>query len=275
MHLARHAARAGAGQPRRAAARALRLAPAPTRSCESSRSASRACCCRPRRCARSASSSRRPPTRASPPSSRCRSSATPARGGAGVFVAAAALAEPGWEHALEQCDRRRRTSSTTGAPTASGTHCAVAAARVAAAVAGPVESALCPHGAGPPSCWCRPPLPGLALAFAREHRIDLSRSWLIGSAPAQKTLATTLGARYVAVSHRRGRRGEGGARGGGDRGGRGGGFGQGAEARYEETGEAQWARLPEGGGPRSRRGNCTETRVVEHRRESAYRPRSA
>jgi D-glycero-D-manno-heptose 1,7-bisphosphate phosphatase len=62
-----------------------------------------------------------------------------------------------------------------------------------------VESALCPHPAGPPSCWCRPPLPGLPLAFAREHDVDPARSILIGAGPAHRTLATTLGARYVAA----------------------------------------------------------------------------
>ena len=66
-------------------------------------------------------------------------------------------------------------------------------------VTGPVETALCPHPGGPPACWCRPPLPGLALAFARVHGIDLSRSILIGTGPAHRTLATTLGSRYVGV----------------------------------------------------------------------------
>src|SRR6185436_19511443 len=28
-----------------------------------------------------------------------------------------------------------------------------------------IEVRYCPHGAGPPICWCRKPLPGLALAF--------------------------------------------------------------------------------------------------------------
>ena len=71
-------------------------------------------------------------------------------------------------------------------------------ARLSAAVAGPVESALCPHAAGPPSCWCRPPLPGLPLAFARAHGVDPSRSILIGTGPAHRTLATTLArARYI------------------------------------------------------------------------------
>ena len=27
-------------------------------------------------------------------------------------------------------------------------------------------------GGGPPVCWCRPPLPGLLLAFAFEHGLD-------------------------------------------------------------------------------------------------------
>jgi hypothetical protein len=72
-----------------------------------------------------------------------------------------------------------------------------AAAALAAEVTGPVEAALCPHPAGPPVCWCRPPLPGLALAFARTHGIDPARSTLVGSTSAHRTLAATLGARYV------------------------------------------------------------------------------
>ena len=72
-------------------------------------------------------------------------------------------------------------------------------ARLAAAVAGPVDKALCPHPGGPPTCWCRPPLPGLPLAFARAHGVDPAASILIGTGPAHRTLATALGARYVAV----------------------------------------------------------------------------
>jgi hypothetical protein len=70
-------------------------------------------------------------------------------------------------------------------------------ARLAARISGPVTGALCPHGGGPPACWCRPPLPGLALAFARAHGVDLSRSVVVGTSAAHRTLATTLGAEYV------------------------------------------------------------------------------
>jgi hypothetical protein len=80
-------------------------------------------------------------------------------------------------------------------------------ATLAAQVSGPVEGALCPHPAGPPTCWCRPPLPGLPLAFARAHGVDPARSILVGASPAHRTLATTLGARYVSVSTVRAQRG--------------------------------------------------------------------
>jgi aryl-alcohol dehydrogenase-like predicted oxidoreductase len=120
-------------------------------------------------------------------------------GAAGVFVAAAALERPGWEEALAQGD--------SGAPhllfhwETGGSLDALSAAvgKLEAEAAGPVESALCPHAAGPPTCWCRPPLPGLPLAFARAHGVDPSRSLVVGTGPAHRTLAATLGARYLSA----------------------------------------------------------------------------
>jgi aryl-alcohol dehydrogenase-like predicted oxidoreductase len=72
-------------------------------------------------------------------------------------------------------------------------------AELARAIPGDVEIAVCPHGGGPPTCWCRPPLPGLPLAFARAHGVDPARSILVGTSPAHRTLASTLGARHIAV----------------------------------------------------------------------------
>jgi aryl-alcohol dehydrogenase-like predicted oxidoreductase len=119
------------------------------------------------------------------------------RGRAGVFVAAAVLNQEGWEAALDQVDRGAPHLLFDWIPDGTLDTLAAAAARLAAEVTGPVESALCPHPAGPPTCWCRPPLPGLPLAFARAHGVDPARSILIGTSPAHRTLATTLGARYV------------------------------------------------------------------------------
>ncbi len=121
------------------------------------------------------------------------------RARAGVFVAAAALTDPGWEHTLDQRDRRAPHLVFDWSPDGSPDALAAIAARLSAEVSGPVESALCPHAAGPPRCWCRPPLPGLPLAFARAHRVDPARSVLVGTGPAHRTLATTLSATYVAV----------------------------------------------------------------------------
>jgi AAA domain len=119
--------------------------------------------------------------------------------GAGVFVAAGALKQPGWKQALEQGDRAAPHLVFDWQPGGGVDELAPAVADLAAEVSGRVESALCPHDAGPPSCWCRPPLPGLPLAFARAHHVDPSRSILIGFGPAHRTLAATLGARYVNV----------------------------------------------------------------------------
>jgi histidinol phosphatase-like enzyme len=60
-----------------------------------------------------------------------------------------------------------------------------------------VDAAICRHPAGPPRCWCRPPLPGLLLAFAREQGVDPARSVIIGTGPAHRSLAAALGARYA------------------------------------------------------------------------------
>jgi hypothetical protein len=72
--------------------------------------------------------------------------------------------------------------------------------RLVALLPVPVETAICPHGGGPPACWCRPPLPGLPLAFAHVHGIDPARSTLIGTSSAHRTLAEALGARFLSVS---------------------------------------------------------------------------
>ena len=70
---------------------------------------------------------------------------------------------------------------------------------VAADLGRDVHVAVCLHGGGAPVCWCRPPLPGLPLEFARRVGVDPAGSVLVGTSPAHRTLATTLGARYVAV----------------------------------------------------------------------------
>ncbi len=60
------------------------------------------------------------------------------------------------------------------------------------------EVAICHHPAGPPVCWCRPPLPGLLVAFAEKHAIDLRKSVLHPASAAHEQMARALGISLVA-----------------------------------------------------------------------------
>jgi aryl-alcohol dehydrogenase-like predicted oxidoreductase len=125
--------------------------------------------------------------RAAPPTGRMR---------AGVFVAAAALDRPESEPTLSGLDPDAPQLIFDWRPGAPHDALVSLAARLSARSA---ETAVCAHGPGPPRCWCRPPLPGLPLAFAHAHGLDPARCTLIGTSPAHRTLAETLGARYVAL----------------------------------------------------------------------------
>ena len=120
----------------------------------------------------------------------------PAVGRPGVFVAGAAAGRPGFEEAVREAGATAPCLVFDWLPDGEGS-LAVAAGVVAAIAAGPVEQASCQHAGGPPRCWCRPPLPGLPLAFARVHGVDPARSLLVGTSPAHRTLAAALGARMV------------------------------------------------------------------------------
>ena len=122
---------------------------------------------------------------------------SPPDGQASVLVAAGALTGHGWQDALEAGDRISPHLVFDWNPDGDRSRLEAAVRLISADVSGPVEGALCPHPAGPPTCWCRPPLPGLPLAFARSRGVNLSRSILIGASPAHRTLARALGARYI------------------------------------------------------------------------------
>jgi|tagenome__1003787_1003787.scaffolds.fasta_scaffold20983060_4 aryl-alcohol dehydrogenase-like predicted oxidoreductase/predicted kinase len=125
------------------------------------------------------------------------SRARAAGGGPGVFVGAGAMTREGIAEAIADADPSAPHLLFDWAPGGDAGDLRAEAARLADAVTGPVDVAVCPHAAGPPTCWCRPPLPGLPLAFARARSVDPARSVLIGCTPTHRTLATTLGARHL------------------------------------------------------------------------------
>lgn len=59
-----------------------------------------------------------------------------------------------------------------------------------------IEIEYCPHGAGPPRCWCRKPLPGLGVLLIERHRLDPSQSIYIGSGSQDPGFARKLGLTY-------------------------------------------------------------------------------
>lgn len=128
----------------------------------------------------------------------------PPGGRPALLVAAAALARPDWPAAIADAlavlasDAPpvlvfdwRPESAAADLPSQ------VPVDELAALTGGPVDTAVCPHPGGPPTCWCRPPLPGLPLAFARARGVDLTRSLVVAAGPAHRTLAATLGATAV------------------------------------------------------------------------------
>ena len=56
---------------------------------------------------------------------------------------------------------------------------------------------ICPHGAGPPRCWCRKPLPGLGVALIHRHALDPAQCLFVGNGPQDAGFARKLGFRHV------------------------------------------------------------------------------
>ena len=56
-----------------------------------------------------------------------------------------------------------------------------------------VEAVWCPHGDGPPVCWCRKPLPGLALVLIERHRLDPAACVYLGREPSDQAFARAAG----------------------------------------------------------------------------------
>lgn len=59
-----------------------------------------------------------------------------------------------------------------------------------------IEIEYCPHGAGPPRCWCRKPLPGLGVLLIHRHRLDPAQCVYVGGGAADPGFARKLGFSY-------------------------------------------------------------------------------
>jgi aryl-alcohol dehydrogenase-like predicted oxidoreductase/predicted kinase/histidinol phosphatase-like enzyme len=59
-----------------------------------------------------------------------------------------------------------------------------------------VEAVYCPHGEGPPVCWCRKPLPGLAVLLSERHRLDPGQCIYVGRDAGDEAFARAAGFAY-------------------------------------------------------------------------------
>ena len=62
-----------------------------------------------------------------------------------------------------------------------------------------IDTLYCPHGAGPPVCWCRKPLPGLPMLAIARLRLDPARCVFVGDGPVDPGYARRLGFVYRAA----------------------------------------------------------------------------
>lgn len=72
-------------------------------------------------------------------------------------------------------------------------------ARMNALVGFPIEVDYCPHPAGPPTCWCRKPLPGLGVLLIHRHRLDPAQCVYVGNGASDPGFARKLGFAYQPV----------------------------------------------------------------------------
>jgi histidinol phosphatase-like enzyme/predicted kinase len=74
-----------------------------------------------------------------------------------------------------------------------------------------IEVLYCPHPGGPPTCWCRKPLPGLGVVFIQRHRLDPTKCIYVGSGAQDPGFARRLGFQYREAADFFAGRGEGGS----------------------------------------------------------------
>ena len=60
----------------------------------------------------------------------------------------------------------------------------------------PIDILYCPHGAGPPVCWCRKPLPGLGVVFIERYHLDPAQCLYVGNGAQDPGFARKLGFQY-------------------------------------------------------------------------------
>ena len=59
-----------------------------------------------------------------------------------------------------------------------------------------IDYKFCPHPAYPQICYCRKPMPGMAVEFIEKYKLDPSKCLMVGDSKTDKTFASRSGFQY-------------------------------------------------------------------------------
>ena len=59
-----------------------------------------------------------------------------------------------------------------------------------------IEFLFCPHKSGATTCWCRKPMPGMAIYFIEKYKLDKQQVIMVGDMTSDQTFATRAGIQY-------------------------------------------------------------------------------
>ena len=60
-----------------------------------------------------------------------------------------------------------------------------------------VDYKFCPHPSYPQICYCRKPMPGMAVEFIEIYKLNPSKCIMVGDSTTDKTFATRSGFQYI------------------------------------------------------------------------------
>jgi len=59
-----------------------------------------------------------------------------------------------------------------------------------------IDYKFCPHPSYPQICYCRKPMPGMAVEFIEKYKLDPSKCFMVGDSKTDKTFANRCGFQY-------------------------------------------------------------------------------
>ena len=60
----------------------------------------------------------------------------------------------------------------------------------------PIDVRFCPHPSGAVTCWCRKPMPGMAVQLIEEYDLDPAQCVMVGDMETDRECAAAAGLRY-------------------------------------------------------------------------------